>query len=1010
MSSSLNHNLKIELNTKGKKTIPEIKPESIITIHGKNGVGKSNAATLLEIATGNYTFENEEKFKKTSKIFEQCEITFMDGTKVLFKANLRPLLWRYNNNINKINPLTLGNFYKGEEKEENKINFNEFQENVYIRTIRGNESLAQQIYFFKDIFIAKIAQKLDKLEKKISYLEDYKNWLNRQAEEKTIEEYTQLQQSFSEQLNKNSNIESSINTRRETINNLQRILDLLEDLLFISKNDIEKLKDQKNKTDEDINRIQREIDSNYENLQKIKQKLDYLQNRYNKETKEILKKLKKVQNKKDKLRKQLEPQFDFKKDADTIKETIENKEREIETLKKKIEVLNKKNDRIIEINSFLSQMRDICSKARSTKFGRERFIRAEFPEENILNLSFSDFFEVFKENSMEFKQSEELKQYKKRVLKYNHTIKESRNLLDALKDYDKLNKKVKGLEEKLKGKSSKLDDYVDLETRINNLEKKKSQLEESNKTLRKETLNLTEEIKEISKRIDKLNELPSKISLINKLKKRHVYAEKKDDLEKFCIESKSEIEQRIEENSAQLSKTEIEKQELQKKIDNSRNKLDPIAQKIKNAAKRFGFSEEGEFIDYFKTHRGKLDKYLEETYELQTRLSVLKSDISRILDGKNPKNKKHFDIINRQFDKIFKEIYDKEEFFKYVFKDYSRIKEFDITNKAIVFETKEGLEETRDLEEFSSGEKTYAYCRSIISMSAKMAKYNMVILDESYALLDHEHSQNLYKFQEEMVKKGGITKFINILPLKQDLDGIIKILEKKIEEEKVNGNEDSIKSLNSQLSLLKDFKREVTEKGYYQEINYPQSKKKEIAKNIGFGLSIGPSPTVEDLDDDFEDYDHKTERLKYSFILDGSNIARANTNSRKASIGDVIRCKKKLQELGIPEGNILIVFGAGLRHHIPERDKYTFNQLLTNPNVSQAPAGRDDDWFIIKFARKHNSYIITNDRFFNYQQKYPKLEKFIEFHSIRYNIIGKDIIFDEGFEDKLKKIKFLKEL
>ena len=55
--------LKIELKTHGRNTIPIIKLGNIITIHGKNGVGKSMAATLLEIASGNYIFENETKFQ-----------------------------------------------------------------------------------------------------------------------------------------------------------------------------------------------------------------------------------------------------------------------------------------------------------------------------------------------------------------------------------------------------------------------------------------------------------------------------------------------------------------------------------------------------------------------------------------------------------------------------------------------------------------------------------------------------------------------------------------------------------------------------------------------------------------------------------------------------------------------------------------------------------------------------------------------------------------------------------
>jgi len=39
-----------------------------VTIHGKKGMGKSMAATLLEIALGNSLFENKNQFQKHANI------------------------------------------------------------------------------------------------------------------------------------------------------------------------------------------------------------------------------------------------------------------------------------------------------------------------------------------------------------------------------------------------------------------------------------------------------------------------------------------------------------------------------------------------------------------------------------------------------------------------------------------------------------------------------------------------------------------------------------------------------------------------------------------------------------------------------------------------------------------------------------------------------------------------------------------------------------------------------
>ncbi|MBD3213486.1 MAG: hypothetical protein GF311_12835, partial [Candidatus Lokiarchaeota archaeon] len=683
---------------------------------------------------------------------------------------------------------------------------------------------------------------------------------------------------------------------------------------------------------------------------------------------------------------------------DAIKKSIEKKEEDLKKIKKKIEDLTNKNERIIEINKFLIRLRDTCSEASSSEFGEEKIIKGKVRGIGGINVSFSELYELFLQNNIQFKQAEELKSYKAKVLDYNKNIKSSRKSLDILKEYQKVNKRIKVLEQKIKGKSSKLDDYINLETKIEYLEKEKRERKSNIKKLEKERLENKKEIDNLSKLIEDINKLPSKSSLISDLKKLHIDVSSKDNIKEFCKKKVPEIKNEIDKEKNKLNKSEIEKERVEKEIEKTKEKLDPLTKSIKKAANEFGYVQIGEFIAYFESYNQKLKKYLENSYKLQTRLDVLKNDILKVLDGKKPKNKTHLEIIDDQFDTIFKEIYGKKEFFEYVFKDYSNIKQFDIANKSIIFETPGGLEETRDLEEFSSGEKTYAYCRSIISMSADIAKYNIVILDESYALLDHEHSQDLYNFQEEMIERKGITKFINILPLKEDLDGILKILERNLEDEKERGNGDNIELLKNKLNNVKDFKKKVSENGYYQEIHYPEYKRKELIMNVGYGVNIGKSSIPE------EDIDEYDKEIPFSFILDGSNIAYSNRLSEKASIRNVVKCKKKLMKFGVPEKYIFIIFGSGVRHHISAKDEFLYNELLKDINVNQAPAERDDDWFIIKYAFDHNSYIITNDRYLDYRKKSPEFADFIKKHSIHYTTLGRDIQFDMGIKEKIKNL------
>ena len=53
---------------------------------------------------------------------------------------------------------------------------------------------------------------------------------------------------------------------------------------------------------------------------------------------------------------------------------------------------------------------------------------------------------------------------------------------------------------------------------------------------------------------------------------------------------------------------------------------------------------------------------------------------------------------------------------------------------------------------------------------------------------------------------------------------------------------------------------------------------------------------------------------------------------------------------------------------------------------------------------KHNSYIISNDYYKEYQEKSQEHMIFLKTHSIRYTIIRNDIIFEDDFDKRIKKI------
>ncbi|MBN1800671.1 MAG: hypothetical protein JW891_04150 [Candidatus Lokiarchaeota archaeon] len=921
---------------------------------------------------------------------------------------MNPLLWEFNENLNSVNPLTLGNFFKG--KKKTKIDFTEFRKNVYVRTIRGNESLEQQIYFFKDIFVSKISQKINKLENKINFLENYQQWLGQDNILKIIDEYSNLQGNYQDQLNNNNNLDNTIRGREENLRKSEKVLELLEKLIFINENDIEALRDKKLNEEKNAAKIDQEIKHNHAKLTDIEQKLNDLKNQFDENTKKELQKLN-VQKKQ--LKEQIiseykiEPEIIDNANDETKTKEIENQIElfgsKIKEYKETIEKLNKQNERILAINNFITQLRDICSKASSHEFGQEKLFKFKSDRIKDLSLSFEDLFKNFQENNLIFKQDEELKRYVNQVQVFNEEINLNRKKLSTLRKYNEILQKINLTEKKIKGDTSKIDDYIDLETRLEKLENEKKEVSSKNENLKKDLFNYNKNIEDLTNLIAEINENPSQTVVTNDLKKLGIGFNQKATIIDDAKKEISQIQNQLNENTEKLAQMRLKQNETRENIEKLREDLNPLSIEIQKKAKEHGFAQIGPFIDYYKSHIDKFTKYFENTKNLYKRLEILKADIGKILEGVKPKNKAHLSIINSEFDHIFKEIYDKKEFFDYVFKDYSKIKKFDIVNKNLIFETHSGLEEIRDLEEFSSGEKTYAYCRSIISMTENVAKYNIVILDESYALLDQDHSQNLYKFQQEMIQQKNITKFINILPLKVNFEGLINDITNNIKEEEKKSNSSIINSLTSQLETLKTFQNEITN-NYYQEIHYPEEKRREL--NLSLGI-MNPFATLDNVDvSNAPDhaFDLEEKELEFSFVLDGSNIARNNPNSKNASIRDVIKLQEKLINLGVPEEHIIIIFGSGLRHYISEREKSLYQDLLTKRNVNQAPAGENDDWFIIKYAFDHKSYMISNDLFREFKAKSPEMESFIETHSIHYSVIRNDIVFGEGFDQRLKNI------
>jgi hypothetical protein len=69
--------------------------------------------------------------------------------------------------------------------------------------------------------------------------------------------------------------------------------------------------------------------------------------------------------------------------------------------------------------------------------------------------------------------------------------------------------------------------------------------------------------------------------------------------------------------------------------------------------------------------------------------------------------------------------------------------------------------------------------------------------------------------------------------------------------------------------------------------------------------------------------------------------------------------------------------------------------------VNQAPAGVDDDQFIIQYALKRDAFIVTNDLFKDYVANHRDKRHFIWDHRLSYSFMGDEVMLDPKIEKKL---------
>jgi hypothetical protein len=119
-------------------------------------------------------------------------------------------------------------------------------------------------------------------------------------------------------------------------------------------------------------------------------------------------------------------------------------------------------------------------------------------------------------------------------------------------------------------------------------------------------------------------------------------------------------------------------------------------------------------------------------------------------------------------------------------------------------------------------------------------------------------------------------------------------------------------------------------------------------------------------------------------LVDGSNVAHSSEGDQ-AELANIIAVCEKLREEGY---EAVVVVDAALRHQID--DRATYERMVDEGTIRQAPAGTDADYFILSFARELEASIVSNDRFRDRQKAFPEAAKRL----IRYMVVKGEVVLE----------------
>ncbi len=205
-------------------SLPEGK---FLRLVGKNGVGKSLAANLLAIASGDYSFREDISFFSLKAALRSVDITIVtDGHRL--QAMLKPGTWRWGEFEGKVLPETLGVF----RVDGKEVSPSEFSELFSVKIVRGNEGLETQLFDLGKTLSTSYNRLFDKLLERVSELSTGAQQIREKLAFRLVERLSEREASYKESV-KGTGVDP------ETVGLLSKVLTSLSKVTSLRSLDLE---------------------------------------------------------------------------------------------------------------------------------------------------------------------------------------------------------------------------------------------------------------------------------------------------------------------------------------------------------------------------------------------------------------------------------------------------------------------------------------------------------------------------------------------------------------------------------------------------------------------------------------------------------------------------------------------------------------------------------------------------------------------------------------------------